>query len=74
MEYIMAHHHQQSAQAMAEYLKVEKYRVILFCQANDIEPVQEKKRKPKDDFHCIPPERLQRMKRADYNGPQKKTA
>jgi hypothetical protein len=74
MDYIMFNYKQQTAQAMAEKLKAEKYRVILFCQANDIDPLQAKKRRPKDDYHCIPPERIQRMKRADYNGPQKKTA
>lgn len=75
MQYIMSSHEKETAQAMAEKLKVEKYAVNLFCQANDIEPFKPaRKHKPKDDYHIIPPEKLRRMKRADYNGPQKKTA
>jgi hypothetical protein len=74
MEYIIANHKEKTAQQMAEHLRVERYAVNLFCQANDIEPLVIKKRKPKDDFHCIPHERQLRMKKVDYNGPQKKTA
>ena len=75
MQFIMANYEQQTLKEMSEALQVEKYRIKVFCQANHIEPKEpEKKRKPKDDYHIIPPERLQRMKRADYNGPQKKTA
>lgn len=75
MEYIMDNHVMQTAQVMAEYLKVEKYSVNIFCQANDIEAYKPtRKHKPKDDYHTISPERLRRMKRLDYNGSQKKTA
>lgn len=74
MEYIMQNHEYQTAQAMAEHLKVEKYAVNLFCQANKIEPFKPPRTyKPKDDYHIIPPERLRRMKKQDY-GQQKKTA
>lgn len=75
MQYIIGNYEQQTSQAMAEHLKVEKYAVNLFCQANDIEPFKPvRKHKPKDDYHTISPERLRRMKRLDYNGSQKKTA
>jgi hypothetical protein len=40
MEYIMANHSFKSTQEMADHLGKEKYQVMLFCQANDIEPAQ----------------------------------
>jgi len=75
MHYIMGNHTQKTIQQLAEHLKVEKFMVKLFCQANNIEPyVIPKKKKPKDDYHCIPHERKLRMQKVGYNGPQKKTA
>jgi hypothetical protein len=71
MHYIMAHYENKTTQEMAEHLRVEKYAVKIFCQANGIEPyIIPKKKKPKDDYHTISPERLRRMKRADYNRPK----
>lgn len=42
MEYIMDNHEQKSALEMADHLDKEKYEIILFCQANAIEPLQRK--------------------------------
>jgi len=68
MQFIMDNYQKKTAQDMADHLKIEKFHVILFCQANDIEPLQlPRKRKPKDDFHCIPVERKQRMASKNYH-------
>jgi hypothetical protein len=75
MKYIMLNHEQSTSKDMAEHLQVEKFMVKLFCLQNNIEPMPPpKKRKPKDEYHCIPYERQLRMKKVGYNGPQKKTA
>lgn len=73
MKYIMANYEQMTSKQLAEELKLELFQVNLFCQKNAITSKQGKK-KPKDVFHNILPERQMRMKRVDYNGPQKKTA
>lgn len=44
MEYIIAHHKNETASEMAVHLGKEKYEVLLFCQANAIEPAQKGKR------------------------------
>lgn len=74
MLYIMQNFEHKTAQQLAEYLKIEKFMVKLFCQTNNIEPyVIPKKKKPKDDYHYIPHERKLRMQKVGYN-PEKKTA
>jgi len=36
MDFILANHEKKNAQQISEALRVEKYKVKLFCQANDI--------------------------------------
>jgi len=70
MNYILANHEDQTAQKMAEHLKVEKYKVMLFCQANRFEPFQDRitiLQKNKDSFHNIPLAKRERMKTEKYN-------
>lgn len=72
MEYIMENYQQKTAREMADHLGKERYEVILFCQANVIEP--KTGRKIKDSYHQVPIERQQRMSRQGYNGTENKTA
>jgi hypothetical protein len=45
-----------TAMQMAEHLKVEKFKVVLFCQVNLIQPAEEtRRRKKKDDYHIWKP-------------------
>jgi hypothetical protein len=75
MKFVMYNYENQTAQQMADRLKVGVMNVKIFCQANAIDLMPDlTKRKAKDSFHAIPESRRLRMKRGDYNGPQKKTA
>lgn len=54
MHYIQANHEDQTAQKMADHLKVEKHKVMLFCQANGIIPFRDRKtllQLKRDSFH-----------------------
>lgn len=54
MIYIMKSHQEFTAKAMADHLRIEELKVMLFCQANTITPKpspRASKRKMKDAFH-----------------------
>lgn len=61
MEYILEHYEKKTPREMAEHLGKERYEVILFCQANVIEP--KSGRKIKDNYHVSPVSRQQRISR-----------
>jgi hypothetical protein len=56
MLYIWFNHKGKTAKEMADKLRVDKLKVTLFCQANNIEPKQDRKpfKKPRQDTYHIP--------------------
>jgi len=57
MLYIMQNFEQKTAQQLADHLKVEKFMVKLFCQANNIDPMAPAKKTnygKRDAYHLVP--------------------
>jgi len=72
MKYIMSHYETMTAAEMANVLQVEDVNVMIFCQANKINPLPRKVKgrevnKHKDSYHVIPIQRKQKMASKNYH-------